>query len=234
MIHVKDLHQHRRRPAAAASPVALRHRRDRLPADLRGGQARRQVVPLRAGRRPLNRRSTRSPTARSIVDAVRGAAAPALYASSPTFGAGRPPDGHAAPGPITVKNTGDAPLTITAPSRSADRRQRPTDEAPRRLLDRQQHLHAGTAPRHRRRPPSTLHRERAASSRPPHRRRRPPAAHLERGRGDSRSTWSARAARRSSLGGVGGDVDSMLSLTLGGPRSFGSFVPAVARTTTRR
>jgi hypothetical protein len=33
----------------------------------------------------------------------------------------------------------------------------------------------------------------------------------------------------SSLGGVGGSVDSVLSLTLGGTPSFGSFVPAVAR-----
>jgi hypothetical protein len=33
----------------------------------------------------------------------------------------------------------------------------------------------------------------------------------------------------SSLGGIGGNVDSVLSLTLGTPASFGSFVPAVAR-----
>ena len=54
-------------------------------------------------------------TARNSFDAVRGAAAPALYASSPTFGAEpAAPTGTAAPVPIKVENLADAPLNITA------------------------------------------------------------------------------------------------------------------------
>jgi len=54
-------------------------------------------------------------TARNSFDAVRGAAAPALYASSPTFGAEpAAPTGTAAPVPIKVENLGDAALNITA------------------------------------------------------------------------------------------------------------------------
>lgn len=52
--------------------------------------------------------------ARNSFDAVRGAAAPALYASSPQFGAEpAAPTGSAQPVPIKVENLGDAPLTIT-------------------------------------------------------------------------------------------------------------------------
>jgi sugar phosphate isomerase/epimerase len=53
--------------------------------------------------------------ARNSFDAVRGDAAPALYASSPTFGAEpAAPTGSAAPVPVKVENLGDAPLNITA------------------------------------------------------------------------------------------------------------------------
>jgi sugar phosphate isomerase/epimerase len=52
--------------------------------------------------------------ARSSFDAVRGAAAPALYASSPSFGTEpAAPTGSAAPVPVKVENLGDAPLNIT-------------------------------------------------------------------------------------------------------------------------
>ncbi|RKQ88285.1 sugar phosphate isomerase/epimerase [Solirubrobacter pauli] len=56
-------------------------------------------------------------TAKNSFDAVRGAAAPALYASSPTFGkepAAPTGVGTAAPVGIKVENLGDAPLNITA------------------------------------------------------------------------------------------------------------------------
>jgi sugar phosphate isomerase/epimerase len=53
--------------------------------------------------------------ARNSFDAVRGAAAPALYASSPTFNAEpAAPTGTGAPVPIKVENLGDAPLNISA------------------------------------------------------------------------------------------------------------------------
>jgi len=52
--------------------------------------------------------------ARNSFDAVRGAAAPALYASMPAFGPEKAaPTGSAQPVPIKVENLGDAPLTIT-------------------------------------------------------------------------------------------------------------------------
>jgi hypothetical protein len=52
--------------------------------------------------------------ARNSFDAVRGAAAPALYASSPQFGTEpAAPTGSAQPVPVKVENLGDAPLTIT-------------------------------------------------------------------------------------------------------------------------
>jgi sugar phosphate isomerase/epimerase len=53
--------------------------------------------------------------ARNSFDAVRGAAAPALYASSPAFNAEpAAPTGTAAPIPVKVENLGDAPLNISA------------------------------------------------------------------------------------------------------------------------
>jgi sugar phosphate isomerase/epimerase len=52
-------------------------------------------------------------TARNSFDAVRGAAAPALYATPPQFDAVE--SGKVGtPVPVTVENTGDAPLNITA------------------------------------------------------------------------------------------------------------------------
>jgi sugar phosphate isomerase/epimerase len=55
--------------------------------------------------------------ARASFDAVRGAPAPALYASSPTFKAEpAAPTGVGTPVPIKVENLGDAPLNITAVS----------------------------------------------------------------------------------------------------------------------
>ena len=57
-----------------------------------------------------------------LFDAVRGAAAPALYASPPTFGAEpAAPTGTAAPVPVKVENLGDAPLNITAVARPGAR-----------------------------------------------------------------------------------------------------------------
>ena len=64
--------------------------------------------------------------ARNSFDAVRGAAAPALYASSPTFGAEpAAPTGTAAPVPIKVENLGDAPLNITGVTVAAPNQQSP-------------------------------------------------------------------------------------------------------------
>jgi hypothetical protein len=55
-------------------------------------------------------------TARNSFDAVRGAAAPALYAGSPQFTAGQQLGQTAQPVAIKVENLGDAPLNITGVS----------------------------------------------------------------------------------------------------------------------
>ena len=72
------------------------------------------MVPLRA-RPAVGATFDSFAAARNRFDAVRGAAAPALYASSPAFNAEpAAPTGTAAPVPVKVENLGDAPLNITA------------------------------------------------------------------------------------------------------------------------
>src|SRR4051812_29114245 len=177
--------------------------------------------------------------ARASFDAVRGAAAPALYASSPTFNAEpAAPTGTGAPVPIKVENLGDAPLNITGVTVAAPIQQSPgtnTSEPSASTGDftitSQTCTTGALAPA-----AGTA----AASSCTvfvrfnPRRAVTTSIARLQfTSNSDAATNWIPLVGTSgTSLAtpiDVGGTVNSQLSLDIAGPASFGTFTPGTAR-----
>jgi sugar phosphate isomerase/epimerase len=174
--------------------------------------------------------------ARSSFDAVRGAAAPALYASSPSFNAEpAAPTGTAAPVPIKVENLGDAPLNITAVAVQA--LSTPTNEPDRNASAGDFTVTSQTC--------TTGPLAAAAGTSPASsctvfvrfNPRRALTTSIARLQFTSNSDAATNAVPLVATSGasisapivVGGDVNSQLTLDITGPSSFGTFTPGTAR-----
>ena len=177
--------------------------------------------------------------ARNSFDAVRGAAAPALYASSPTFGAEpAAPTGTAAPVPIKVENLGDAPLNITGVTVAAPIQQSPgvnTSEPTASTGDFTITSQTCTTG-----PIAAASGNNPASSCTvfvrfnPRRAVTTSIARLQfTSNSDAATNWIPLVATSgpslSTPIDVGGTVNSQLTLDIAGPASFGTFTPGTAR-----
>lgn len=171
-------------------------------------------------------------TAKNSFDAVRGAAAPALYASSPTFGAEKAaPTGNAQPVPIKVENLGDAPLTITNIAVGNQGGNEPTSSTGDFTVTSNTCTSGPIAP-------AAVGADASSCTVyvrfNPRRALTTSIAKLNFTSNSDNATDSIQlvATSGSSLDvpvAVGGNVASQLSLDLTGPASFGSFTPGVAR-----
>ena len=170
--------------------------------------------------------------ARNSFDAVRGAAAPALYASSPSF-ATQPaaPTGNAAPVPIKVENLGDAPLTITGVSLANQGGNEPTASTGDFTITSNTCTTGPLAA-------ATVGAEASSCTVyvrfNPRRALTTSIAKLNFASNSDAATNSIQLVGTSGASlsvpvDVGGSVASQLSLDLTGPASFGAFVPGTAR-----
>ena len=170
--------------------------------------------------------------ARNSFDAVRGAAAPALYASMPTFGAEKAaPTGSAQPVPIKVENLGDAPLTITNVTLGNQGGNEPTSSTGDFTITSNTCTTGAL--------PAAVVGQAPASCTVfvrfnPRRALTTSIAKLNFASNADAATNSIQLVATSGASlsvpvEVGGTVASQLSLDLTGPVSFGAFVPGVAR-----
>jgi hypothetical protein len=171
-------------------------------------------------------------TAKNSFDAVRGAAAPALYASSPAFGAEpAAPTGSAQPVPIKVENLGDAPLTITGVSLGNQGGNEPTASTGDFTITSNTCTTGALAP-------AVVGADASSCTVyvrfNPRRAVTTSIAKLNFASNSDAATNSIQLVATSGASisapvNVGGTVASQLSLDITGPASFGNFAPGTAR-----
>ena len=225
MLHIKDginVDGGDRGQQPLRLPASDRHRRGRLPADLRRRQGPRAVLPPRARRRHDDRRRhlLHEPEGHQHGGRAGPAVRPTVVPSFPSVAAGTAAAVNAVP--VKITNVGDAPLTITALAVQANA----LDVGSQNDFAIVSHNCTGAAIA----PKASCT---ANVGFKPTRTNYQSVARLQVTSNADNAAEAILLAAKSTgdaLGGVGGDVASALSLAISPSASFGAFLPATART----